>query len=162
MNLMEIQELSLPCRPLYITTLCLQKNILIEASLSTATDHWIYNNWCVCVCVCVYRKGSSNFWTIRAQNALIVVFSAIQPTKTPLCLPQTLMTLSGTFYPVKWYQNHWGVCSGSPISLGLEGEEGDFCLGTQPKNEIKWLWLSPDFALRFDQRQMVTVSHFAC
>lgn len=49
-------------------------------------------------------KGSSNFWTIRAQNALIVVFSATQPTKAPLCLPQTLMTLSGTFYPVKWYQ----------------------------------------------------------
>lgn len=53
MNLMEVQELSLTYRPLCITTLCLQRHILIEVTLSTATEHWLYNNCCECVCVSV-------------------------------------------------------------------------------------------------------------
>lgn len=74
-----------------------------------------------CVCVCVYVKVSSNFWTIRAQNALIVGFSAGQTTKAPLCPLQTLMTLSGTFYPVKWYQKLLSFLLWEPHLTGTWG-----------------------------------------
>lgn len=134
----------------------------IEVTLSTATDHWIYNNCCECVCVCLCTwKEAQTFGQLEPK--MLWLWCSQPPSAQRLLsvhprlwwLSQVLFILSnGT-------KGHWGFCSGSPISLGLEDEEGDICRGRQPKNEIEWLWLSPDFALSLDQRQMVTVSHLA-
>lgn len=74
-----------------------------------------------------------------------VVLSARWIPKPPVFVHCRLCWLSQLFFITSGgTKRHWRVCSRSLNSLGPEDEGGVVCLGTQTKDKIKWLWLSPD------------------